>query len=59
MLNRNYSFSETNTRFCNKNAAFSGVADDAVSFLIEKHFLLPDLWKKFVDQYRIRQDQSD
>ena len=58
MLNRNYSFEETDTRFCETNAAFSGVADEAVSFLIEKHFLLPDLWAKFVDQYRIRQDSD-
>lgn len=34
------------------------MADQAVSFLIEKHFLLPDLWAKFVDQYRIRQESD-
>ena len=36
-----------------------GIADDAVLFLTQNHFCNKDLWKKFVDQYRIREDGTN
>jgi DUF1680 family protein len=45
--------------FCITDSNTRGVADDAVNFLIETHFCDPVLWKKFVDQYRIREDGTN
>jgi len=59
-MNYKISYKIANTMdFCLSDSNISGVADDAVNFLIEKHFTDPALWAKFVDQFRIREDGTN
>ena len=35
---------------------YNGIANDAAEFLVREHLLNREMWKKFVDQYRIQSD---
>ena len=41
------------------NLKAEGLADDAVRFLIEKHYSDPKIWSRFVEQFRNRDDAKN
>ena len=43
-------------RFADKHSLFGPITDSTVDFLIEKHFCDRSLWKKFVNEFRLRRD---
>lgn len=43
-------------RFADKHSLFGPITDKTVDFLIEKHFCDRALWKKFVNEFRLRRD---
>ena len=43
-------------RFADKHSLFGAITDNTVDFLINKHYCDRELWKKFVNEYRLRRD---
>ena len=43
-------------RFADKHSLFGAITDDTVDFVIKKHYCDKSLWRKFVNEFRLRRD---